>query len=675
MAIGPRTFEGNDDWYAVTRRFDDAAADTVKATIAPDRIGAADAPLEWVVTCEVRDRKLRAGGHVALEVPIHFRLDHGRPYPTGRGHVTHAEDATTGYEVAVDVRSAANVAVEYAVSNPSRLSVVDAAIVDGAIEPGETLEFVLGPAPASRLRAPTFAGAFRFACGVDRDDDGSYRPVDPFPSVTVTGGAPRTFRVIAPSTVEPGEAFAFDLYPADRYSHNPVAGHDRPIDLDAVGDAVEPPSSIDPGRSDRGDPAGRWSVVENETVPGDVYRVAGTRASETVPDGARASVDGVEYVTAHDAERGIAGRSNPVGVGWSDRDVYWGEIHVQGYDSIGVGSTEETFAWGRDVEGLDFCSTANHFGGRSPVTPDRWADLVATTNRYNDPGSFTTFVGFEGGGRGGDLNVYYHGDTGDFYSGKEGEPSVVRRDGEWVEIDEHTESSRDLWRYLDSFDGDALAFPHHPRTAGFGLTDWGEFSEGYQRLVEMYSAWGDSEVGGAHSVRAALDRGHRLGFTGGTDSHDGRPGTGPHEFNHGSGLTAVYADEHSRDGIFEALHERRTYATTGARLLLDVDVNGLSMGRERVATDDDRDSRAVEVRVAGTRDVDGVDVVRNGEVVATRAPDGERAALTWTDDSSLDEHLHSRDHPDGRHSAYYYVRVRQSDRHVAWGSPVWFLGD
>jgi hypothetical protein len=669
MAIEPRTFEGNDDWYAVTREFDDATAVEDEATIAPGRIEATGAPLEWVVTYEVADDALGAGAHVALEVPIHFRLDHGRPYPAGRGHVAHADDATTGYEVAVDVRPQ-DAAVEYAVSNPNRFSVIDAVIVDGRIESGETLEFVLGPARASRLRAPKFAQEFPFACGVDRDGDGSYRPVDPFPSVTVTGASPEDFRLIAPSTVDPGETFAFDLYPADGYSHNPATEYDRAIDLDAAGDAIEPPSSIDTGSE-----SSRYSAVENETIPGDVYRVEGTRASETNANGTRATREGIGHVTAHDPGRGIAGRSNPVGVGWSDRDVYWGEIHVQGYDSIGVGTLEETFEWGRDVEGLDFCSTANHYGGRYPVTSDRWADLVATTDRYNDPGSFTTFVGFEGGGSGGDLNVYYRGDTGDFYSGKEGEPSVVRRDGEWVALEEYCESSADLWSYLDSFDGDAIAFPHHPRTAGFGLTEWGEFREGYQRLVEIYSAWGDSEVGGEHSVRTALDRGHRFGFTGGTDSHDGQPANGPHEFNRGSGLTAVYAEEHTRDGIFEALQERRTYATTGARTLLDVDVNGLSMGRERTATDADREARTIEVRVAGTREIEGIDVVRNGEVVATREPAGERAAVTWTDDSTLGEHLCSRDHPDDRDSAYYYVRVRQADRHVAWASPVWFLAD
>jgi len=650
----PLTFESNADWYDVTRRFDDAPAVDDVASIAPDRVEAADAPVEWTVTVEVRKRPLEPGAHLALEVPIHFRVDHGRPYPVGRGHVKHVEDARPGYAIAVDVRGPESADVAFAVSNPNRFGVVDAVVTEGTVPVGETVQVVLGPEHSTRMRAPKFAQEFLFACGIDRDGDGTYRPVDEFPSVTVTGAAPDQFRVIAPSTVDPGEPFAVDVYPADRYSHNPATGYGRRVDLAGVG-AVEAPDALDPG-----EPSG-WTVAENRTVPGDVYRVGGHVASE----------EGVGRGAALDPERGLAGRSNPVAAGWSDRDVYWGEIHVQGYDSIGVGTTEEAFEWGRDVEGLDFCSTANHYGGRYPVTPERWAALVETTNRFDDPGEFVTLVGFEGGGST-DRNVYFPGETGEFYSAKGNEPSIVREDGEWVAVDERYRTAEELWGRLDEFDGDALAFPHHPKTAG-NQTDWDAFHDEYQRLVEIYSAWGNSEVGGPHSVRTGLRRGHRVGFTGGTDTHEVQPGNGPHEFDHGSGLTAVYADALTRDGIFEALSARRTYATTGTRPLLDVDVNGLTMGEERAATPDDHDARTVSVRAAAATDVEAVDIVRNGSVVATREPDGERVAVEWTDEDPLADHLQSRDHPDGRSTAFYYVRLRQADRHVAWASPVWFL--
>lgn len=212
-----------------------------------------------------------------------------------------------------------------------------------------------------------------------------------------------------------------------------------------------------------------------------------------------------------------------------------------------------------------------------------------------------------------------------------------------------------------------------PATLNSPRTSWDRFHDGYQRLVEIYSAWGDFEEGGPYSVRAGLRKGHHVGFTGGTDTHEGQPGTGTHEFGEGAGKTAVYDDELTRDAVFQALSERRTYATTGPRILLDVECNGLQTGQERTATAADVDSRTHTVRAVGTDDVTAVDVVRNGEAIATVEPDDREATVEWTDEEHLDDVLRPRDHPDGRDSVFYYVRVTQADRHRAWASPVWSL--
>jgi hypothetical protein len=76
----------------------------------------------------------------------------------------------------------------------------------------------------------------------------------------------------------------------------------------------------------------------------------------------------------------------------------------------------------------------------------------------------------------------------------------------------------------------------------------------------------------------------RLGFVGATDSHFGTPGnvdegsfqgshpstTSPDQLigeieNNPGGLTVAWAEENSRDSIFEALRRRETYATSGSR--------------------------------------------------------------------------------------------------------------
>lgn len=88
------------------------------------------------------------------------------------------------------------------------------------------------------------------------------------------------------------------------------------------------------------------------------------------------------------------------------------------------------------------------------------------------------------------------------------------------------------------------------------------------------------------SIQEALTQGHRLGFLGGSDSHDGRPGsldeastvaafwdangdgipdTACQQFQTGA-LTGVWVEgEFDRDSLWEGLTARRTLATTGPR--------------------------------------------------------------------------------------------------------------
>ena len=120
----------------------------------------------------------------------------------------------------------------------------------------------------------------------------------------------------------------------------------------------------------------------------------------------------------------------------------------------------------------------------------------------------------------------------------------------------------------------------------------------------------------------------------------------------------------TRDAIFDALYERRTYATTGARILLDFRVNGAPMGSEAVA----RDAPRLELTAHGRAPIERIEILRHSAADGFRAihdlrPDALDFAWAGIDSGFRDE-------------AIYYVRLQERGQVrgrvvMAWSSPVW----
>ena len=102
------------------------------------------------------------------------------------------------------------------------------------------------------------------------------------------------------------------------------------------------------------------------------------------------------------------------------------------------------------------------------------------------------------------------------------------------------------------------------------------------------------------------------------------------------------------------MRDRQTYATTGARILLWFEAAGLTMGSE---------GRAAHVRcraqVHAVVPLDRVEVVKDGQAVASFGADALDAELDWDDPAPP-----SREH-------FYYLRAVQRDGQMAWSSPIW----
>jgi hypothetical protein len=131
-------------------------------------------------------------------------------------------------------------------------------------------------------------------------------------------------------------------------------------------------------------------------------------------------------------------------------------------------------------------------------------------------------------------------------------------------------------------------------------TDVRAFNPRLGKLVEVIS---NNAAFESFGIRHAL-QGNRIGFTGTSGSKYSNLNTPA--FN---GLTAVWVKR--GETLFDALQEARTYVTSGAKIYLEVEVNG-GMPGSRVQHEQ---SREITGTVAGTNGILAVELVKNGLVV------------------------------------------------------------
>lgn len=333
--------------------------------------------------------------------------------------------------------------------------------------------------------------------------------------------------------------------------------------------------------------------------------------------------------------------------------LLFGDIHGQSGISDGVGTIDQYYRRSRDKANLQFSCLTDHDCYPDWVSQSEWELMRTTARLMNTDDELTCLLSFEW-----TPNEYKH----DF-----GHKNVYFRDDEGTILrsgDPGGKSPTDLYASLKKFPHKAMCIPHHP-AADWGhvsaATDWNFNDYEVERLAEIMSRhapyetddlWSDYTKNikkfPRHSVQEALSRGYRLGFTAGSDSH---------QMEHGveGGIMAVYTPTHNRAGIWDSMYDRRTYGTTGARILVSMKAEGQMMGSELKL----EQGKAVhlEISVLGTDKVK-VELVKNNCVIAAWEPDSDSVDATYVDTQRGE-------------SDYYYLRVTQQDEHMAWGSPVW----
>ncbi|MHA1264034.1 MAG: DUF3604 domain-containing protein [Candidatus Helarchaeota archaeon] len=328
----------------------------------------------------------------------------------------------------------------------------------------------------------------------------------------------------------------------------------------------------------------------------------------------RINTTGIHYILVNDSVTGNTYWSNPILVknfAQTDKSLYWGDLHGHTILSDGSGLPDHSFDYARFVAELDYCAVTDHGEDLSMAGLSNWLFGVVedTANLKYVPGEFVTFQGVE-------WTTHYppsiSSDFGHYTVIVNG--AVMPRLASNYQLDPNA-----LWNFLDTFcnqtGSQALAIPHHTIRNQF-IQDWAYINPTYVKLAEVSSVHGECLYDGydPRNYRGSVDlppypvngaaiidafkMGFKMALCSSGDNHDGHPGHSishtdayighqwPFAIDHArnghpypSGLTAVYADNLTRAGIWDALENQRVFANSDyGRPILNFTINGVQMG-------------------------------------------------------------------------------------------------
>ena len=630
----------------------------------------------WTVTYEVGSGGIQPGGSIRVQLPDTWHAagrnsanrlqatdakdDHYVSAHASRPDVrlrTKVEDESPNFLVKSDRRSIDRRQERY-------VFVVRVTVEEGSLSTGDTIDVVYGETSGGSrgMRAAIVNTTPEpILMAVDRDGSGNYELLPDGPTLISRSATATELLVVGPSTLVVGEPAVLHIAVVDVYA-NPVTSFRDNVALRVIQGDVDLPSTV---------------------------RLTEDRGHGTVKFTPRSA--GLIRVEADTRDGLLRARGNPMqvfDVPPPDR-IYWGDLHSHtrhSWDAVGVG--DAAFEYARYVSGLDFYAVTDHRGRRRDQEgfthgfgPWAWEEYTAATDAHNDPGSFATLHAYESG-----FGAPYGHHNVFFRSAAPGPLALP--------------SLPELWAALET--GQALTIPHHTGKFPLGVTSEAHDPE-LRRNFEIYSGHGLSEAyNPAHplapenvvftnssssaypgfSAQDAWIDGLVLSAIGSSDDHRSHPGQ-PH-----FGLAAVTAPELTREAIFDGLYQRRTYATTGARILLDFRVNDAPMGTETTA--ESQEPVAIsEAPQAGTIgkirptsrlprllvSAHGTDVIESVEILRYSEPDGGFTVIVDLEPNALDFEWSGID-GNFRDDAVYYLRLRQRGTIrgravMAWSSPVW----
>ena len=409
-------------------------------------------------------------------------------------------------------------------------------ISGGYLSEGDTITITFGDtsggSPGFKMQTFVESG-FEFKVLVDACAVLHWVPILDQPSISIVPGLPVTWKAVTSTLRRPGEIFQLGIKAEDDWGN--------PSNLVETNLRIEPNMPV-------------------KNLPKNEMFSKGQKA--VVCEKLTVSEEGELRIKIYNSQNGkFLCEAGPLIISEGAYGGYWADLHGQSGESIGVTNAREYFDFARDLAFLDAIShQANDF----QVNNAFWKYLNELTASYNQEGRFVTIPGYEWSGNtsvGGDRNVYFR------QEGRQIRRSSHALLTDQSDIDTDVNDARELFAALK--DEDCFAYAH---VGGRYADIKYAHDPKIETAMEIHSAWGTFEW----LLTDGFPLGHRSGVVCNSDGHKGRPGAsypGASMFGAYGGLTCFYAEELSRDGLFDCIKKRHHYGTTGNRLYLTVNAH------------------------------------------------------------------------------------------------------
>lgn len=469
-------------------------------------------------------------------------------------------------------------------------------VASGTLDAGDTVTIswgeTAGGSPGMRM-ATMSSDRLPLPLYVSLNNKGQFLSL-PIQPIRVTGAGVAGVAGFAPSIVSPGEKFTLSVRARDQYFNR------------AHGTVPDWVIHFDDKNSQPLPATGAITLTETSLLEPGIYRP-----------------------TINSADGQLTGTVNPILVTAEPRDrIYWGDTHGHSGFAEGIGTAERFMQWAREDARLDYVTHSEH---DIWLDDHEWEVLREIVQRYTVEGEFVAYLGYEwtvNNLNGGHHNVLFRTPADRQRVPAQFFPTLAQ-----------------LYNGLRNAasTNDVVVIPHAHQAGDYRMSD-----PALEPLIEIMSQHGNFEWFG----RQYLRHGHQVGFTAASDNHLSQPGYSAPQggsLSQRGGLGAILAPSRTVDGIFDGMRALKSYATTGDRIIIDFDVNGVGMGGRTPFSE----TRAITANIHGTAPIDTVTLMKNDQVLweksyydseATRASKQETLLLSFASDS---EPVHPGDNPRG----------------------------